>query len=68
MKLYDEYAGPVWSSMLAKAREQGRRIVRCPPPPGRSLDEDGIMFFVKVLYHDNERLAAFTRPRPEAQA
>ena len=59
MKLYEEYDGQVWSPELVAAREQGKRIVRCPPPPGRSLDEDGIMFFVRILYHDNERLAAF---------
>ena len=57
MKLYDDYTGPVYSERLVAARAQGRRIVHCPPPPGRTLDEDGVMFFVRVLYHDNERLA-----------
>ena len=62
MKIYEDYTGPVWSETLKAARAQGRRIVHCPPPPGRTLDEDGVMFFVKVLFHDNERLAEHSGP------
>ena len=45
------------------ARAQGKRIVRDTAAPIR-YHGFTLMFEVKVLYHDNERLAAFASRKP----
>ena len=65
MKLYDEYEGRVWAPELVAARAQGKRIVRDTTAPVRYHGFTP-MFEVKVLHHDNERLAAFASRKPAA--